>query len=245
MRIAVFGANGHTGRLLTAQALAEGHDVTAVTRRPEGFPIRQDRLRVLGGDVLEPGTAARAVAGQDAVLSTLGVPFSRDPIDLFSRGTAAIVEAMREHGPRRLVVVSSSATEPDPVARGGPLFRRVLQPLFTGVVGRTLYDDLRRMEALVGASGLDWTILRPSGLFETAGVTAYRTGDGHPPADIDGRFTSRADLADAMLRQLDDDRGAGRIVAVSTVDVRPGLLQLLLREGIMKQRRVRPVAPAG
>ena len=53
MKLVVFGANGSTGRLLTKQALAEGHAVTAVTRHPEAFPLRDARLRVLGGDVFD------------------------------------------------------------------------------------------------------------------------------------------------------------------------------------------------
>src|SRR4051794_39698374 len=70
MHIAVFGANGATGRLLTKQALAAGHAVTAVTRRPEEFPIRDARLQVMRGDVFDLASVAQAVAGQDAVLST-------------------------------------------------------------------------------------------------------------------------------------------------------------------------------
>jgi len=52
MRIVVFGANGPTGRLLTARSVAAGHDTLAVTRRPETFPSRDPRLGVVGGDVL-------------------------------------------------------------------------------------------------------------------------------------------------------------------------------------------------
>ena len=48
MRIVLFGANGLTGRLATEMALARGHSVTAVTRRPESFPISGARLRVDG-----------------------------------------------------------------------------------------------------------------------------------------------------------------------------------------------------
>jgi uncharacterized protein YbjT (DUF2867 family) len=54
MRITVFGANGPTGRLLTDQALAVGHQVAAVTRQPESFPLHHDRLEVVGADVLDP-----------------------------------------------------------------------------------------------------------------------------------------------------------------------------------------------
>ena len=232
MDLVIFGANGPTGRLLTAQALAEGHAVTAVTRHPAGFPAGPGRLTVLGGDVLDPGVAERAVPGKDAVLSALGVPYSRTPISVYSEGTASIVRAMDRHGVRRLVCVSSSATQPHPRPQAGFLFERVLQPFFTRVVGRTLYDDMRRMEALVAGCGLDWTVVRPSGLFETPSVTAYEVAEDH----IDGRFTSRADLADCLLRQLGTERHVRRFLAVATTEVQPNLYQLLWREGLRKQR---------
>ena len=140
MKIVVFGANGRTGRLASTQALSEGHLVTAVTRHPDAFPIRHERLRVIGGDVFEPSAVEQAVAGQDAVLSTLGVPFSRKPIAVFSQGTAHIAQAMRHHGVRRLVCVSSSAT--DPLTRyrdtgGGFIFEKVLKPIVIRGINET------------------------------------------------------------------------------------------------------------
>ena len=112
MHIAVFGANGPTGQHVTKQALAEGHTVTAVTRHPETFLLRHERLQVLRGDVFDLAAVERAVAGQDAVLSTLGVPYSRKTITLYSQGIAHIVQAMNYYRVRRLVCVSSSATDP-------------------------------------------------------------------------------------------------------------------------------------
>src|SRR4051794_30503393 len=112
MKIVVFGANGPTGRLLAKQALAQGYTVTAVTRHPETFPLQDAHLRVLRGDVYDPAQVEEVVAGQDAVLSTLGVPFSRKAITVYSQGMAHIIDAMKKHGVRRLVCVSSSATEP-------------------------------------------------------------------------------------------------------------------------------------
>jgi len=49
------------------------------------------------------------VAGVDAVVSTLGVTFTREPVDTYSVGTGNIVAAMRAARTRRLVVVSSTA----------------------------------------------------------------------------------------------------------------------------------------
>ena len=231
MNITIFGANGPTGRLLTQQALAEGHTVTAFTRRPATFPLRHERLEVAQGDVLDFASVERAVAGRDAILSTLGVPFSRKPITVYSQGVGHIIEAMDRSGVRRLVCVSSSATDPDLEPQGGFVFGRILQPLIMGVFGRTLYDDMRRMEALVLASDVDWTIIRPSGLFGTPAVTAYRVADAHG----DGRYTSRADLADCMLRQLSNDRYLRKIVSVTTLAEQPNLLAFIWKEAVGKK----------
>lgn len=127
MRITVFGANGPTGRLLTGQALAAGHQVTAVTRQPESFLLHHDRLEIVGADVLDPVAVDAVVAQRDAVLSTLGVPAGKEPISTYSRGVGTIVAAMERHRVRRLPVVSSSGVDPHPYSDGGVLFNRVLR----------------------------------------------------------------------------------------------------------------------
>ncbi|GGN85529.1 hypothetical protein GCM10010112_66030 [Actinoplanes lobatus] len=228
MRIAVFGANGPTGRLLTGQALEKGHQVTAVTRRPDVFPLRHDGLEVFGADVLDPAAVDAAVMRADAVLSTLGVPAGRKPIHTYSRGAANIVAAMRRHGLRRLVVVSSSGVDPHPYSDGGFLFNRVLMPYVTRVLGKTMYDDMRRMEALVRASDVDWTILRPSGLYHLDSATEYAVVEGH----ADGRFTARVDLAAGMLAMLTDDRYVRATAGIITTVGIPTILQWIRREAL-------------
>ena len=76
MRIAIFGANGQTGRLATRHALDAGHTTIAVTRRPGDFPFTDPALTVAEADVHDADAVADIVANADAVLSTLGVPFT-------------------------------------------------------------------------------------------------------------------------------------------------------------------------
>ncbi|WP_433381697.1 NAD(P)-dependent oxidoreductase [Actinoplanes sp. CA-142083] len=230
MRIAIFGANGPTGRLLTGQALAAWHRVAAVTRHPGSFPLRHDRLEVLGADVLDPAAVDAAVARRDAVLSTLGVPAGKEPISTYSRGVTNILAAMRRHRVGRIAVVSSSGVAPHSYSDGGFLFNRVLLPYVTRVLGRTMYDDMRRMEALVRASDRDWTIVRPSGLYHLPSPTGYTLVEGH----ADGRFTARADLAASMLALLDDDRYRRATVSVITTADNPTLLQWIRREAMSR-----------
>ena len=73
MRLTVFGANGGTGRVLVRQALDAGHTVVAEARRPAEFPFADPCLVIAGADVHDGQAVTKAVAGADAVLSTLGV----------------------------------------------------------------------------------------------------------------------------------------------------------------------------
>src|SRR6478735_163687 len=128
MRIVVFGANGQTGRLLTRRALDNGHAVVAVTRRPDDFPFAGANLTVARADVREPGSLTAVVQGADAVVSTLGVPFSTRPIDTYSVGVRNMVDAMGTTGGRRLVVVSSTGAYHYPNRIDTPLSLRMFEP---------------------------------------------------------------------------------------------------------------------
>lgn len=231
MRITVFGATGPTGRQLTDQALAEGHEVTAVARRPDRVAARPG-LTVLGADATDAAAVDAAVAGRDAVLSALGAAPGRREVTVYSQGTRNIVAAMRRHGAERLVVVSSSVLDPAWRPSGAFFFNRVLDPYVNRVIARTAHDDMRRMEALVRDSGLAWTIARPSGLFDHPVVTDYRVA----PDSADGVFTARADLAAAMLRTVAEDRFLRGAMGVVTKDVEPGIPRLIWNEAVRNKR---------
>jgi uncharacterized protein YbjT (DUF2867 family) len=225
MKLAIFGANGQTGRLTTALALGAGHHVVAVTRRPREFPLSGPGLTVAQADVRDASAVGPLVAGVDAVVSTLGVTFTREPVDTYSVGTANIVAAMRAARTRRLVVVSSTAAYPTRRSRA-PLTLRLVEPILTRTIGKTVYDDIRRMETLVRDSGVDWTVVRPSGLFDLPVPTDYVRGDVDPV----GAFTARIDLADYLVSLAADSATARQTVIVSTTEDAPSLWQMIRRE---------------
>ena len=231
MRLTVFGANGPTGRLLTKLALDDDHHVVAFTRQPDAFPIDDRRVKVVGGDVHDAGAVCSAIEGTDVVLSTLGVPFAKTPITVYSSGVANIIAGMHAAGVKRLACVSSSAVDPHPAPLGGFVFEKIMQPYVVNKLGKTLYDDMRRMEAMVAGSDLAWTIVRPSGLFEAPAVSAYGVAIDH----IGFRYTARIDLADCLLRQALDDTYVRSTIAVATVGAKPSMLKLIWREGIRKR----------
>src|SRR5690349_17075052 len=98
MKVLVFGASGGTGRQLVVQALEQQFSVTAFVRDPTRFELKHPNLRVVAGDILQPATIQAVMAGQDAVLSALGVKRNQVGDTTLSDGTQNILEAMWEHG---------------------------------------------------------------------------------------------------------------------------------------------------
>src|SRR5262245_22908222 len=241
MRVVVFGANGRTGRVLVEQALAAGHRVTAVTRggptntAPRGGPA------VVRADAADAAAVEAAIDGNDAVLSVLGVAHTPNPVSVSSQGTRNIVAGMRRRGVRRLVVVSSAPLDPGYRASESFPFTRFMEPLFMRRPGRTVYEDMRRMEALVQASDLDWTIVRSCWLFESPAVTSYSVREN----SADGMFTARADLAACMLAQLSDSRYVRKIIGVNTAAGTPSIVEQIWREVIAKPKKSRSAFESG
>lgn len=224
-RLLVLGANGPTGRRVVQQALDRGHAVVASTRRPESFPLEHDRLRVVGGDATDPSVVRRAVAGCDAVVCAIGTAFTRRPVTVYSRTIDGVLAAMPEAGCRRLLAVTSSGVIPSAqrhdLGVAGRAFHRFARRTF----GRTVYDDMERMEAAVGDSPLDWTVVRPPGLTDEPG-TGYVTAETF----IEGAYCSRDDLAAMLLDQLDDTRYVRRVAAVTTPGLHVDTLQTIRKE---------------
>ena len=109
MKVIVFGATGSVGRLAVERLLADGHEVTAFARRPEALEITNPKLKRLTGNVMILEEVCNAVAGQDAVVVTLGAGSSRTSV-VRSKGTEHIVEAMQHHRVDRLICQSTLGT---------------------------------------------------------------------------------------------------------------------------------------
>jgi len=220
MKLTIFAATGGIGRQLLEQAVAAGHDVTAVVRNPQRLS-RQVRAVTADLAAADPAVLESAVAGADAVLSCLG-PRSASEAGIASRGTRAIVEAMQATGVRRIVVVSAapistvaSPGRPRPPRHDpgdGFLMRNLLAPL-TKAAFRKPYADLALMEDVLRDSGLDWTVLRPPRLTDKPLTGTYRTAYGHNLRR--GLLVSRADVADLMLRVLDQPQTIKQAIGIA------------------------------
>ena len=143
--LAITGATGFVGSAVLADALAKGHAVRALARRDQPA---QDGVTWVRGDLNDTAALAALVDGADAVIHVAGLTNTPDPAEFEAAnvtGTANVLAAMAGTGVRRLVFVSSlSAREPKLSAYGA---------------------SKAKAETLVEASGLDWTTVRPPGVY--------------------------------------------------------------------------------
>lgn len=204
MRILIFGASGRTGGELVRQALERAHTVSAFTRIADRVAPAES-LNVIVGDVGDKDAVSKAVAGHDAVVSVLGVGRALKHDQVVIDGVGHIVSAMAEQGVRRLVYQSFIGVPDSRAAVGFVLGRIAPLPL------RHEIADHVAKEALVRASGLDWTIVRPPKLNEGPYTGRYLDGE-HISTRKPIPMLSRADAADFILRSLDNPLTVGKVM---------------------------------
>ncbi|MFJ8039729.1 NAD(P)-dependent oxidoreductase [Kitasatospora sp. NPDC096147] len=212
MRLLLVGATGGTGAQVLSRALTAGHQVTVLVRDPSRLTTAvAGSARVVTGDVLSPGDWRTALSGQDAVVSCLGATDGRGPTRVYSRGTAHLVEAMREHGVPRLLCLSSAGLDDEPDV---PWYQRLVIRLVVRPRYRHAYADMAAMEAALAAvPEPDWTVVRAPMLTDGPFTGRYRTAVGDR-LTRPGRI-ARADLAHYLLAALDDPATHRAVVEIS------------------------------
>lgn len=195
MKIAIFGGTGKTGLAVIQQALEHGHEVTVMVRNAEKLATLSQSIKIIKGDFSQLDQVNATIKGQDAVICTLGSRELYKNTGIRTMGTRAIVQSMQAQGVIRLVVMSSMGIGEswDHI----PMFTKALFKLFMPAARA----DHEAQEQLVKASQLDWTIIRPSGLTDAPGVTAYEYAPQLKPKTS---RISRANVADLILKVIEN-----------------------------------------
>jgi uncharacterized protein YbjT (DUF2867 family) len=208
MKIIVFGATGNVGRLAVARMLKEGHAVTAFARRPGKIGIEHPNLTLHAGDAMDAEAVAGAVKGHDAVVITIGAGMSRSSL-IRSQGTMNVIQAMHRHGVRRLICQSTLGAH-ESWENLNFFWKRIM----FGLLLRPVFLDHELQEKLVRASGLDWTIVRPSAFADGPATGTFKENFG--PEEHRLKLTiPREDIAAFLTRQIGDATYLRRAVAIS------------------------------
>ncbi|RFC64261.1 NAD-dependent epimerase/dehydratase family protein [Fulvimarina endophytica] len=249
-RVLLVGATGTIGRAV-AHALTEaGHEVTCFVRprfvrlgagvnlRPQAHDPRglPPSARVRFGDVRDPGSIARdAIAGDrfDALVSCLasrtGTPSDADAID--HRANSHVLKAAIGAGAKKAVLLSAICVQHPRLA-----FQRAKLAF----------------EAELTASGIDYSIVRPTAFFKSLSGQVDRVRRGKPYLLFgDGTLTATKPIADAdlaryIVRCLDDPAFSNRILPIGGPGpaISPRDQGLFLFRLLGRQPRFRQVPPA-
>ena len=202
MRLFVLGATGKTGGALVAQAVARGHSVTTFGRSLFTGSQSGEVLSIVG-DPMSKAELSDALPGHDAVLSVLGTR-GLGATSVLEDSSRATIYAMRKTGVRRLVILSSALLD----SHIGLINRIVSRTIL-----RHFSSDQSAMEKLVTASDLDWTVLRPPRMTNSAPDEQSTSTLADPP-DAGGMKITKEEVARVMLDALENHRHIRELVHV-------------------------------
>jgi len=200
MRIVIIGASGKIGSSIRDEALARGHQVTAIVRHPEKITVRNPLLTIVKADILKD-KVDELVKGHDSVISAYNPGWSNP--DIYNeqiKGAKAIISGVKKSGIKRLLVVGGAGTLE--VAPGVQLLDTANFPenIKGGVLAtrETLYMLREEKE-------LEWTFLSPPASIDPGERTGhYRLGKDQLLKNKEGESKiSTQDYAVAMLDELE------------------------------------------
>jgi uncharacterized protein YbjT (DUF2867 family) len=207
LKLLVVGASQGTGALCVKSALAKGHSVSAFSRTPAKLEVTHPALTKVAGDFHDAASVHSAVAGHDAVIisaSPTSLGTIKEKPDYFSRGTKYCIDAMKEQGVKRLVVLTAHG-----VGDSEPAASWFQRKLLIGGLLKGFFRDHDVQERMTHESGLDFVIARPTRLTNGKAKGKYvRTAEViRVPSTI-----SRADVADFMVEACESPTWVGKAV---------------------------------
>jgi uncharacterized protein YbjT (DUF2867 family) len=201
MRVVVLGAAGQLGREVVQALVARGNAVRAVVRRPP-VPALGTSVEVRLADARSKIDVCAAISGFDAVVNVIGAGTLRRN-DVESTTTANAVDAAQEANVQRYIAMSAGM-----VALDWMIFKYVLRPL----IFRHILAEHCRVEAIVKASTLSWTIVRPPKLTNRP-PRGYLASLERQPRSF---LAARADVAAFIADELESNRYVRQAVFIAS-----------------------------
>jgi putative NADH-flavin reductase len=202
MKIVLYGASGTIGSSIAQEALARGHEVTAVVRDPTRVGPPHPALSVVAGDVLDPSSVAALAAGQDVVACAAGPRLPEDEPKSVVDTARSLIEGLTRAGVSRLVVVGGAGSLE--VSPGVDLVDTPEFPEAWKGIALAHRDAL----AVYRGAPLDWTYISPAALIRPGERTGqYRTGTDQLLTDENGEsLISVEDYAVAFVDEIENGR---------------------------------------
>lgn len=203
MKVFLFGATGKTGFEILKRLAQDEHDIKILVRNPTkldtNFFQLSDKIKIIKGNVFDYEKLKIHFIGSDLIISALGTGKNNSYTEVYSQGGRNILRAMRHCHIHKLITITSGAIDMSDPSTDNFFMNRIIRPNFNKVY----YDQTRWETILDDTDDLDWICVRPTNLINKSFTGKYRINIGHCPKG--GWKIGRADLADFIIKQLDND----------------------------------------
>ena len=204
-KTALIGASGFVGGAILKELLSRGYEVEALVRNPENVKVQSPRLTVRKVDVADTKALAADLKGYETVISAYNPGWANPDIySLTLQNYPRIVEAAKEAGVRRLLIVGGAGT----------LFCAPgLRVVDSGAIPAEIMGGVRSLgefylDTISKEKAIDWVFFSPAGSLEPGEASGvYRLGKDDLIVDSEGnsRITV-GDYAKAMVDELESPR---------------------------------------
>ena len=202
MKVLVLGANGRTGFQTVKRALEKGHQVTAFVRHTESLSLLHPKLTVVQGDALSQESVNKAMKGQEAVITCL----SSNEISHRQVFINHIINAMRENKVKRVIAIGGIG------ALQASEHLKVYETItFPKEYFEVTQAHIRVLDALL-TSRMDFTFVCPPMIPDGDRTGVYKSQESYP---TQGWSITTGDLADFMVKELDERKYVGKKVGIS------------------------------
>ena len=212
MKLVIFGATGFSGSAILSEALKQGHDLSILVRDASKIKIKDQKLRIVEGNVMDSQVVATILHHQDAVIQCLGVGGKGDgkPTTFISEANKIILDEMAKQKVPRLIAMSNVGAG-NSVSFQPWFFTKFILPYFMKWL-KVIIDDKNRMEPTIMNSELDWTIVRCPNIVD-------KTPEGNVHATLDGKglklSVTLGDMAEFIINQLTDNAYSRQAPSIS------------------------------
>ena len=198
-KIALFGATGQTGQKFLEVAIHHGYEIKTLVRDRTKIKNSIPKLTVFEGDVLNQQDVNKVIEGTDIVVSLFG-HVKGSPEWLQTDGTKNIISAMQKYSVERIISLSGGGL-PFPEKDKPKFADHLIRTIMKIAVPKVLNDAIAHADVLK-AGNKKWVIVRGPRLTNDERNSSYRVGWVGVNASTK---ISRSDLADFILRQVEDD----------------------------------------
>ena len=208
MNITIIGASGGIGLETVKRGLNRNHTITTLSRSEIKIE-KNNSLKMILGDATHKADLLKSIQNTEAIIVTLGTSKNMKTTTLFSDFAKLIVEIHRETkiNVPFIFVTGFGAGE-------SKNYVPWLVKMFLKYMLKDVYADKTKMEEIITASDLNWTVVRPGRLLDKELTEKYRVENKlFKGINIGG--INRADVADFLIKQAENQTELNKYIGIS------------------------------